>query len=132
MSNGRDDQGVAESLDPLDEIDEPDEQTLARIEADEVEPYPVIDPAYIAELSPRSRRSTNRRTFDDRDDLDSAVVGRLVSPGADEDSTGALYAIYSDDEPDAIGLSFEQGDLSAEEEAVHLVSESYWDVEDDL
>ena len=62
---------------------------------------------------------------------EGSTVGRLVSPGADDDQTDALYAIYRDDETDAVASSVEQSDLAAEEEAVHLVPESSPDVDAD-
>ena len=36
---------------------------------------------------------------------EGSTVGRLVSPGADDDQTDALYAIYRDDETDAVASS---------------------------
>jgi hypothetical protein len=48
-----------------------------------------------------------------------AAIGRLVQPGADDDAVD-----LQDDESDAVARSvYDEDDLSAEEEAVHLTGD---------
>jgi hypothetical protein len=49
-----------------------------------------------------------------------------VDPGAEDDG---IYAV--DEEPDAVARRVEQGDLSAEEEAVHLTAAPPYRARDD-
>ena len=51
--------------DTLDAVGEPGEETIARIEGENIEEYPVMDAALIAELSEPPVLPADRPTFDD-------------------------------------------------------------------
>ena len=151
MTETRDPQDVAESLDPdaLSEyddsagnlqypperplgvqeygltaaearVDEPLEERITREVADELARIDEPDEYRVdltAAIDEEPVLAGARSTLDDDslDDLDGAR--RLIAPGGDD-------PILSDDEADAVALAVEGSDLSAEEEAVHIVRES--------
>jgi hypothetical protein len=99
-------------------IDDPDEDTLAEIEAEGLEPYPDVDVELLAAIDDEPVLPGIRSTLDDEtlDDLDGSGARRLVAPGGDE-------PILADDEADAVAFAVEGSDLSAEEDAVHITWE---------
>jgi hypothetical protein len=106
---------------PLDDVAEPDADTIAEIEAENIAAEIMRD-IDAGALLPRLGG-----TLDDPllESGQSARVGRLVAPGADDDAEFAY-----DEESDVIARDVEQTDLSAEEEAMHIIDDSL-DVYDD-
>ena len=103
-----------ESPDMFGSVDEPSDEELAAIEAEQLE-RELADAEATSGLD-----ETMLDDLDGSDDLDAAVpVGRLVEPPDDEGDWD------EDIEPDAVAsvADEEEIDLSAEEDAVHLTSD---------
>ena len=115
-----------EIADPLDDIDEPDVDTMREIEAEAIDPYPAIDGRLAAQLGEPPLSPDSRSTLDDdRLDENRPRVGRLLAPGGDD-------PLLHDNESDAIARDVDDTtDLSAEEAAIHLVVETSPSLEDD-
>lgn len=112
------DRVAREIPDPLDEVAEPDDDTMEAIEAEAIEPYSVVDESLLTEFDEPSVRPGGRSVFDDESlDERTRKVGRLIAPGGDD-------PVLDDVEADAVALEVaDTPDYSAEEEAVHLVAE---------
>jgi len=104
--------------DEFAEIEEPDEDILADIEAEGLEPYADIDADLIAAIDEEPILPGVRSTIDDDtlDYLDGSGARRLIATGGDD-------PILADDEADAVAMAVEGSYLSAEEEAVHIIRE---------
>jgi len=105
-----------EVADHFAETFDPDQGALAENQTAGLEPYADVDVDLLEAISEEPVLLGVRSTLDDEslDDLDEAR--RLLAPGRDD-------PILSDDEAEAIGIAVEGSDLSAEEEAVHIVWE---------
>lgn len=97
--------------DPLDEVTEPSDEELSRIEAEAID-----SGLEAAETLAEEQSALDESALDDLDGS-GRRVGRLVEPRAEDDP---LWTI--DIEADAVALSADedQADLSAEEDAVRL------------
>jgi hypothetical protein len=123
MSDTGDEQDVAEGLNSevLSDYDDPE----GNLDYPPDEPMGVEDYGTTAAEERVDEPLAERVARELPDSLDESErpVGRLLSPGADDTDLG-VYAIYADEESDAIALSAVESDLTAEEEAVHLMAES--------
>jgi hypothetical protein len=76
-----------------------------------------FDPDLVAAVSEEQPLTPGARsTFDDVSLVDLDRVGWLIAPGGDD-------PILADDEADAVAMAVEGSDLSAEEEAIHIIRE---------